>query len=93
MSSEVIERLSAKLFDNLKRQADGLGFIASGSGRYPVLDGCFDMHELAKAAIIALLETTPEQRQAARDIPFHFNVNERNVAIYQAMLRVVLEGE
>lgn len=51
-----LECVARALAENFKAQSDRLGFVATDAGRYPVLDGCFDMQEAARAVLEAIRE-------------------------------------
>jgi hypothetical protein len=53
MADTMIERASEVFAQSLKQQADRLGFIASDAGRYPVRDGCFDIQQAMRVALLA----------------------------------------
>lgn len=62
-----LERVTRALAANLEEQAKKLGSVASDAGRYPVLDGCFDMQEAARAVLTAIREPSEAILNAMRD--------------------------
>lgn len=63
----LIERAYLALSANLKRQAGTKGFASSDDGRYPVLDGCFDMQDAARAVLEAIREPSEAMVKAGKD--------------------------
>ena len=59
LGPNIIDDAAKALATNLKKQADSLGFISSDEGRYPVLDGCFDMREAAQAVLSGIDKNRP----------------------------------
>jgi len=87
----LIERAAQALASSLKQQADKLGFFVSDTGRYPALDGCFDMQEAVRAALQAIREPTYAMIEAGFS-GFAWNHGSRDdmEAAYRAMIDAVL---
>lgn len=94
MPDPIIERAARALSENLAAQAEKLGFVSSDAGRYPVLDGCFDMDEATRAVLRAIREPSEAMVRTGGsqcNNPDDFECDgDQAVATWQAMIDAAL---
>lgn len=89
-----LERAGKAVSDNLGKQAEQGFATVSDVGRYPVLDGCIDTQELARAVLLAIREPSEEivkSGHMAAVTALHRYGGYRMEDIWQAMIDKALE--
>lgn len=84
-----LERAARALAENFKAQSDRLGFVATDAGRYPVLDGCFDMQEAARAVLEAIREPSEDMIRAGEAWQQHSSDVD---TLFSEMVKVAIHG-